>query len=106
MSYSDGISKVATEKARKILMGDLGEARMFVMLMNINMRSPRADYDFLKDVIITSLKQDGTMSAAEINSVDFDEFIEPFVDEVDSDDDYQMRQLKHGVMNVIKSHRI
>ncbi len=65
----------------------------------------KTHYDLLKNVIIHSLEQDGSMTRAEIESVDFDSFIEPFVDEIDFDDDYHIRQVKREIMAVIRAHR-
>ena len=100
-----GFSEEATNKAFKVLMGNsYGEAVIFTMLINKNMTLPNADYELLKSVMVHSLKQDGSMSDAEIDKVDFDEIIKPFVDEIDFDDDYHIRQVKREVMSVIRSH--
>jgi hypothetical protein len=69
----------------------------------MNLKSLNANYDTLKRVIIHSLEQDGSMSSEEISTVDFDSIILPFVEEMDSDEDLQVRLAKNEIFNSIKA---
>ena len=66
----------ATQKARAVMNSTLGQATIVVKLMEMR---PNIDYSSDKSVIVSLLKEDGSMSLEEINSVDYDQLVMPFL---------------------------
>ncbi len=94
-----------TAKANRLLVKDKGEAFFFFMLININLGKEGATYNDLKGIIKEQLKKEG-LDETELEAVDYDNLIEPFVDEIDySDDSSTVIQNKQRIMAIIQQHR-
>lgn len=91
-----------TKRAEKVIMKDRGSAIMYTIGMNQNLgnthpsATPQKTYNAMVSFTRSEIEDSGQFTPEELEKVDYDSFIEPFVDEIDRFDDTLMSDLLCG----------
>lgn len=105
------LSHAITQKAERVIYCDDGSAIVYTMVMNRNLgnshpnATPAKSYAAMVSFTRSQLEDSGQFTAEELDKVDYDSFVEPFVDEIDRfEDSYHLQIAKQQIMGILRSH--
>ena len=108
---SGKLSHELTEKAEGIINSNLATATLYVAGMCGNLENTRPGvspidmYNAMVSFTRSELKYSGQFTAEEFEKIDYDSFVEPFVDEIDCcEDSYHVQIAKRAIMGILRSH--
>lgn len=105
------LSHKITKMAEKVVMRDQGLFIMYNMGMRMNLENdnPRATpigiYNGMVSLTKSMLEQSNQFTMEELEKVDYDSFVKPYVDEIDRfEDSYKVQVNKQQIMGILRSH--